>query len=325
MSIAIVAVLVSTCQWSSMALRRLSNPVPAEFLRDTSNATFHDIQSVSDAISDFESMSADLEASDNGKPRDFDHVNTKLVHFGWDQPTPRNRTRRETREWGDRTKARVRLMQKLPSNMSLLLYGDSLVELLAGTVIWGNDRDVFDREIKKRYGPRYVHASGVGGDQLQNLLYRLKHGEGPENAHPRSIMLLIGTNNIMRTYFDNDHITVKQQVQATFEAYKKVVKQLQLASPKSIIILNGIFPRSREWGSANPSLIEQSIVSVNKLIKGLAHKSTIRYAGCENVILDPKNGHIKEKMVRPDHIHPSELGFQRWAKCVQPTLDQILL
>lgn len=37
----------------------------------------------------------------------------------------------------------------------------------------------------------------VGGDRPANLLWRLRHGEGPRGLRPRAILLLIGVNDIL--------------------------------------------------------------------------------------------------------------------------------
>merc|ERR1719335_827242 len=95
-------------------------------------------------------------------------------------------------------------MMKL-QNQSIVFYGDSLAEHWSGEqqgVANGqlkNRQKMWKRFFTDRYGPS--HVSGIGGDSIGNLLWRLQNGEGPSNAQPRLVMLQIGTNDINNAWY----------------------------------------------------------------------------------------------------------------------------
>ena len=78
---------------------------------------------------------------------------------------------------------------------------------------------------------------GWGGDQIQNILWRINHGE-LDGVNPKIIVLLAGTNNI-----GTAPVTDAKVADIT-AGLKKLVDIFREKAPGATIILTGIFPRN---------------------------------------------------------------------------------
>merc|ERR1719198_2524824 len=102
-------------------------------------------------------------------------------------------------DWKVVAKKRAEAVQAL-QNTSILFYGDSIVEHWTGETQGRIAQEhalrpkLWKQYFVDRYGPS--HPSGIGGDRIRNLLWRLENGESPKDVQPRVIMLQIGTNDL---------------------------------------------------------------------------------------------------------------------------------
>src|SRR5438874_61524 len=72
-------------------------------------------------------------------------------------------------------------------NVDVLFLGDSI------TQGWGGEgRAVW----KERFEPLKAANFGIGGDQTQHVLWRLREGKELHGIQPRAVVLMIGTNNM---------------------------------------------------------------------------------------------------------------------------------
>ena len=72
---------------------------------------------------------------------------------------------------------------------------------------------------------------GVGGDCIENLLWRLENGE-IENFEPDLILLLIGTNNLAK---DSEEVITEGILETT--------RVIQRKCPQAKIVVFGLLPR----------------------------------------------------------------------------------
>jgi len=225
--------------------------------------------------------------------------------------------------WREVASRRAEAMKSL-RNQSIVFYGDSLAEHWSGdqqglsVTRLKNRAKLWKRMFGDRYGA--AHVSGIGGDRIGNLLWRLQNGESPIHAQPRLIMLNIGTNDIEYGWMQkHNKIDPKDAAEKMFEGIKNVVELFDKESPSSQILLNAVLPRSSAWPKGPYSKV---IPELNRLIEGLADQKTIHYSDCSNVLL--KHGKISQDYSL-DFLHPNDAGAARWGQCLQPTIDRILL
>lgn len=229
----------------------------------------------------------------------------------------------KTVQWKSLAARRAGDIQALPQQ-SIIWYGDSLVEHWTGegsgapSKQYQSRPQLWQEMFTDRYGPS--HASGIGGDKVGNLLWRLQHGEAPpKNAQPRVITLQIGINDI-RDNFLRTELPDQQGADAIFKGYKAVVDELRQASPDSSILLQGINPASPNWGEG--SRVSKIVPKLNRLIESLADNSKIRYVDCGKVFLK-EDGKIDQDLLS-GFLHPTTKGAKAWATCLQKPLDKML-
>jgi len=222
--------------------------------------------------------------------------------------------------WARVSVKKAKIMQAL-RNQTIIMYGDSFVQHWGSG---GREHKYWQTMIQDRYGPS--HASGIRGDTIPYVLHRLENGASPEPAHPKVIMLHIGTNDIARA---QQHKVESQYVGAGVSlGLKKIIKNLIEASPDSKIVLSGVFPRLQgepgEWGAQN-TWWESTVTEVNKQMEGLADNSKIYFSNCGHVLLN-WFGRLDPEAVKGDTmgIHPAGKASEKWAECLWKTLDPIL-
>ena len=140
---------------------------------------------------------------------------------------------------------------------------------------------------------------GWGGDQTQNILWRIQNGE-LDGVNPKVIVLLAGTNNVSQPNASADDIA--NGVQA-------IVHTLQAKAPAATIVLMGIFPRY-DNAAFNPT-----IDRINANLSKLADGSKIRYLNI--------NSKLAPGLMK-DQLHPTEQAYQIWADALKPVLTELL-
>ncbi len=81
---------------------------------------------------------------------------------------------------------------------------------------------------------------GWGADNLQNILWRLEHGE-LDGVHPKVVVLLAGTNNVVESLKAGESGEKAGDILA---GYKAVLGAIRAKAPEAVIIVTGIFPRN---------------------------------------------------------------------------------
>ena len=186
-------------------------------------------------------------------------------------------------------------------HVDLLFLGDSIT---AGW-FWGNGGlNVWN----KYYLPRHAAEFGIGYDRIQNVLWRIEHGE-LEGIKPKVVVLLIGTNNAG----NEDDGKPRNTTPEIIEGVTTLVKELRVRLPASKILLLGIFPR----GEKNDPVRAQ-VKEVNLHLARLDDGKRVRFLDIGSRLLEADGTLSREIM--PDLLHPSERGYQIWAEAMQDTL-----
>jgi lysophospholipase L1-like esterase len=191
-------------------------------------------------------------------------------------------------------------------NVDVLFLGDSITDSWGGE---GHGRDAPGAKIfTKEFAPLRTANFGISGDRTQHVLWRLQNGE-LEGIEPKVVMLMIGTNNSR----DNDNTA-----EEIADGIKAIVKEIHKRSPKSRVLLLGIFPRGER-----PNAQRDKIQRVNTIIAKLDDGGkTVRFLDIGNRFTLADGRILKEVM--PDFLHLSEKGYHIWADAVKGPIQALL-
>jgi lysophospholipase L1-like esterase len=191
------------------------------------------------------------------------------------------------------------LLRKNQGEIDLLFLGDSITDA------WPNR----GKESWAKFAPYHPADFGVSGDCTEHVLWRITNGE-LDGINPKVVVILIGTNNTGH-YPD-------EKPEWTAAGIKKIVEIVHQKLPNAKVLLLAIFPRGANSQDANRLRNDE----VNKLIAGLDDGDKTRYLDIGHVFLTP-DGQLS-KDIMPDHLHPSQHGYDLWYDAMQPTLDQMM-
>jgi lysophospholipase L1-like esterase len=193
------------------------------------------------------------------------------------------------------------LAEAKKGGVDLLFLGDSITDGWR----WGNGGSTIWPRL---YAPRHAANFGIGYDRIQNVLWRVEHGE-LENLSPKVVVLLIGTNNAG----NEDNGQPRNTTPEIIAGISNLVRQIQFRLPASKILLLGVFPR----GQKNDPVREQ-VKAVNAGIAQLADDTQVKFLDLGEKFLAP-DGTLSRELF-PDLLHPNTKGYQIWADAMEPVL-----
>jgi lysophospholipase L1-like esterase len=185
----------------------------------------------------------------------------------------------------------------------VVMLGDSITNFWGGEPVGGRRTGV--EEWDRFFAGRSVVNLGYGWDRTENVLWRLTHGEF-EGVTPRVVVVMIGTNNI--------DLNTADEIAAGVTA---ICAELHRRSPSTHILLLGIFPRG-----AQPDATRAKVDAVNRRIALLDGRGAVTYLDISRVFLEP-DGSISNTVMY-DFLHPTALGYQKWAASMRPALDRLM-
>jgi lysophospholipase L1-like esterase len=215
------------------------------------------------------------------------------------RPEPRMRLMPDP-GWLKRHEGFVEVAKK--GGVELLFLGDSITDAWGGTGrTGGNGAKIFAKEFE----PLGAANFGIGGDRTQHVLWRLQNGE-LDGIQPKALMLMIGTNNMG-----------SDSAEQIAEGVTAIVKEIQKRSPKTKVLLLGIFPRGEKPGPGR-----EKIKQTNAIIAKLDDGKTVKYLDIGDKFLQPDGTLSKDVMY--DFLHLTEKGYQIWADAVKAPLLEML-
>jgi len=183
-------------------------------------------------------------------------------------------------------------------NVDVLFLGDSITDG------WrGGGKEIWN----KYYKPLHAANFGIGGDRTEHVLWRLQHGE-LEGIHPKVAVLMIGTNNLG-----------SNSPEQIAEGIKAIVDEIRDKTPKTKVLLLGVFPRAPKADDPARAKIKKINGIIAQMDDGGKH---IRYLDIGDKFLDNEGNLPKDVM--PDFLHPNQKGYEIWAEAMQPTLEKML-
>lgn len=181
--------------------------------------------------------------------------------------------------------------------VDLVFIGDSI------TQGWeGSGKDVW----AKYYANRNTVNLGIGGDRTQHVIWRLDNGN-LKNITPKAAVIMIGTNNSG----SNTSAEIADGV-------KVIIKQIRKMSPKTKILVLGVFPR----GTNNDDARRKVNQGANAIFKNLADSKHVHYLDIGKHFLTDDGTLTREIM--PDLLHLSPKGYLIWAESIEKPLADLL-
>ena len=161
--------------------------------------------------------------------------------------------------------------------------------------------------LEARFGKHRPINLGIGGDWIQNVLWRVQNGTLDKTA-AKVVVLLIGTNNLTGK-FTPDEIAVN---------IGGLLQALQTKTAQSKILLLGILPR----GASIKDEINGAIRQTNAKLATLADPKQVFFLDVGDKLIEP-DGSISPA-VMPDKLHVAGPGYTRWMEAMGPALDKLL-
>ena len=205
--------------------------------------------------------------------------------------------------------AHARLLDKAQKGgIDIYFEGDSITRRWAAA-----DYPELLANFNRNFSGWKVGDFGWGADRIQNILWRLDHGE-LDGVNPRVIVLLAGTNNVGNEPPPEGADARVADVTRGFEA---LLRTLRAKAPGATIILTAIFPR-------NDNMAVMPVIDrINANLAKLADGRTVRFLNINDKLAGP-DGKLFDGMMNADHLHPSIPAYQIWADALKPIFTELV-
>ena len=206
-------------------------------------------------------------------------------------------------DWPARHEAVCRLVRE--THPDLLFIGDSITHFWGGNPVDEPHRDILQKSQETwaacTEGMRAANL-GFGYDRVENVLWRLRHGELDGAAADAVCVVLIGTNN----FAENTDEEILLGIRA-------VCGETRNRLTGASIILQGFYPRnSGREGTA------ERIASINLRLEALATEQGFFYTEPGRLMAD-ESGRVPAEL-SSDGLHPSASGYERIASVLAPVI-----
>jgi lysophospholipase L1-like esterase len=168
----------------------------------------------------------------------------------------------------------------------LVLMGNSITHYWAGEPVAPIARGA--DSWNKFFAPRNAVNLGFGWDRIENVLWRVYHGE-LDNIAPKQIVLMIGTNNLQ---FNSDEEIIT--------GLQFLIKAIRAKQPSSNILVMGILPRRN---------MQVRVSTLNEKLSKIKWDSKTQYADAGRLFL--KSDQKIDESLFSDGLHPNEKGYSR--------------
>jgi lysophospholipase L1-like esterase len=150
---------------------------------------------------------------------------------------------------------------------------------------------------------------GWGADRIENILWRLEHGE-LDGVRPKVIVVLAGTNNVGAQPGGDEKIA------DITRGLTALVRLCQRKAPQATIVLTAIFPRNDNLA------VLPEIERINQQTAALADGRRVRFLNVNDRIAGT-DGRLFDGM-SADNLHPTVKAYQIWADALKPIFTEIL-
>ncbi len=249
---------------------------------------------------DIESTVEGVHSNDYGMElyaKAYEKIIRNILHEpvgGYSTMKPVKQYRDKHYDWNARHRQELVLNKKEPPDIVFL--GNSI------THYWGGvPEDPIHRgedSWNKYMKPAGVQNFGFGWDRIENVLWRIYHGE-LEGFQAKQVLINIGTNNLA---YNSD-----EEIIAGLKLLIAAVKDRQ---PDAKILIIGIYPRKDG---------EKRVADLNEKITRLCGMEDVNYADPGVKLLDG-SGKIVPSLFSDGRLHPNAEGYRILGKALEPYL-----
>jgi len=222
-----------------------------------------------------------------------------MEHGPADQPAPRTDANSMT--------AHEQLVEKAKrGRIDVYFVGDSIARRWGAT----DYPDLLANWTQNFYGWN-VGDFGWGADRIENMIWRIDHGE-LDGVNPKVIVVLAGTNNVGGTPGGD------AKVDDITRGLRALLQRCRDKAPNATVVLTAIFPRNDNMA------VMPEIVAINRNLAALADGKATRFLDV-NASLADRDGVLFDGMMNAhDKLHPTLKGYQVWADGLKPILTELL-
>ena len=196
------------------------------------------------------------------------------------------RQRRDWRTYDFMTRHEAVLKTVQEKQPDVVVVGNSITHFWGGLPEAGINRGI--TAWNKYFKPLNIVNLGFGWDRVENVLWRVYHGEF-DGYKAKKILITIGTNNIG---FNTDEEII--------EGIKYLIGTIRQHQPSAEILLSGIYPRRNN---------EQRVATLNAGLAVMARGIEVKFIDPGVVLLNPDKK-IDERLFS-DGLHPNEEGYEK--------------
>lgn len=199
-------------------------------------------------------------------------------------PPVRQRREPDQYEWAERHEQI--LEQNKTTDPEILMIGNSITHYWSGNPYCA--RHAGPKSWEKLFKGKRVSNLGMGWDRIENVFWRLYHGE-LDNCSPQKIFMFVGTNNLQ--------LNSNEEIVEGLIGLADLIKQKQ---PQAHLYVTCIYPRRGQ---------EERVLQLNTLLKQkMKVEEKVTILDINQKLLQP-DGKINESFFS-DGLHPNEKGYE---------------
>ncbi|MCB0687440.1 MAG: SGNH/GDSL hydrolase family protein [Saprospiraceae bacterium] len=196
-------------------------------------------------------------------------------------------------DWENRHRDLINLNRKI--SPKTVFIANSIIHF------WGGEPDT-KKKVEAESWDQYFTPMGVrnfayGWDRIENVLWRIYHGE-LDDIRPEKVLVMIGTNNL--------HLNSDAEI---IQGLKMLMEGIKVRQPNAEIIMLGLLPRRN---------YDERIFQLNEKIAQLASSLNVSYNYIGDMLLG-SDQKIDETLFS-DGLHPNAEGYRKMRAALLPIL-----